>query len=137
MSTFTGQQYHTNQVHYLMKQITKDSPATVSLGWLPAGCGVIGSGVHIVAAWSGTGDEAVDIGYRNSQEGHGSSNADVDAFTETILDLDAAVGHIAGDVVSAANLWFSEPAEVIATITNTDSTTGSAYVYVTYIVDNT
>lgn len=137
MSAYDGQQYHTNQVHYLMANITKDSPATVSLGWLPAGAGVIASGVHITAAWSGTGDEAVDIGYRNSEEGHGSSGTDADAFTETALDLDAAVGHLSGDVVSALNLWFSEPAEVFATITNTDSTTGNAYAYVTYIVDNT
>lgn len=131
-----GQQFHTNQVHYLVANITNASAATVSLGWLPAGAGVIGAGIFINAAWSGTGNEEVDLGYRNSQEGHGSSGADTDAFTETALDLDAAVGHIAGDVVSALNLFFTEPAEVIATITNTDSTTGNAWVYVSYIVLN-
>lgn len=126
-----GMSVHQNVVHVLKANITNNSPALVSLGWLPAGSFVIGSGVMIQAAWSGTGDEAVDLGFRNSVQG---LTADPDAFTETILDLDAAVGHIAGDVVSAANLYFSEPAEVTATITNTDSTTGNAWVYVTYVV---
>lgn len=126
-----GQAYHHNLVHFMQANITNDSAATVSLGWLPGGAVVVGSGVSIAAAWSGTGNEAVDLGFRNSVEGH---TTDTNAFTATALDLDAAVGHIAGDVVSAANLYFSEPAEVTATITNTDSTTGNAYVYVSYIV---
>jgi hypothetical protein len=128
-----GQVFHQYLVHYLAARITKDSPATVSLGWLPGNASVIGSGVHIKAAWSGTGDEEVDIGFRNSVEG---LTTDTDAYTETALDLDAAVGHIAGDVVSALNLLSTAPVEVIATITNTNSTTGDATVYVTYIVLN-
>lgn len=127
-----GQSYPYNLVHVIAKQLTKDDlSGEISMGWLPAGSMVIGSGVSIAAAWSGTGDEAVNIGFRNSVQG---ATADPNAFTETALDLDAAVGHIAGDVVSAANLFFSEPAEVTATIVNTDSTTGSAWVYVTYVV---
>lgn len=129
-----GTVVHQQVVHQLSAYITNSSAATVSLGWLPAGALVIGSGVGIFAAWSGTGDEAVDIGFRNSEEGY---TTDTNAFTETALDLDAAVGHIAGDVVSAANKYFSKPAEVTATITNTDSTTGAALVYVTYIVRQT
>lgn len=128
-----GQSYHQNMVHFLQANITNNSAGTVSLGWLPGNAVVVGSGVSIAAAWSGTGNEAVDLGFRDAVEGH---TDDPNAFTETALDLDAAVGHIAGDVVSAANLYFSEPAEVTATITNTDSTTGNAYVYVSYIVTN-
>ena len=126
-----GVAYHHGLVHYLKANITNASPSLVSLGWLPANSVVIGSGVGIRAAWSGTGDEAVNLGFRNSVQG---ATTDDNAFTETALDLDAAVGHIAGDVVSAANLVFTAPAEVTATITNTDSTTGNAWVYVTYIV---
>ncbi len=126
-----GQVIHQNVVHALSAYITNSSAATVSLGWLPAGAAVIGSGVSIFAAWSGTGNEEVDIGFRNSEQGY---TADPDAFTETALDLDAAVGHLTGDVDSAANLYFTAPAEVTCSITNTDSTTGAALVYVNYIV---
>ena len=126
-----GTVVHQQVVHQLSAYITKDSAATVSLGWLPAGSAVIGSGASIYAAWSGTGNEEVDIGFRNSEEGY---TADPDAFTETALDLDAAVGHLSGDVDSAANLYFTKPAEVTCAITNTDSTTGAALVYVNYIV---
>jgi len=118
-------------VHTLTAYIDSNSAATVSLGWLPSGAAVIGSGVSVFAPWSGIGIEAVDLGFRNSEEGY---TADPNAFTETILGLDVAIGHIAGDVVSAANKYFSEPAEAIATITNTNSTTGAALVYVTYVV---
>lgn len=126
-----GQAYHHNLEHFMVANITKDSPALVTLGWLPGGAIVTGSGVSIITAWSGSGDEAVDLGFRASEQG---LTTDPNAFTETALDIDAAVGHIAGDVVSAANLYFSEPAEVTATITNTDSSTGNAWVYVKYIV---
>lgn len=127
-----GQSYPYNMTHVLAKRLTfADLSGAVSVGWLPGGSFVIGSGVSISAAWNGTGDEAVDIGFRNSEQG---ATTDPNAFTETALDLDAAVGHIAGDVVSAANLYFSEPAEVTATIVNTDATAGDAWVYVTYVV---
>ncbi len=131
LSAGKGQVVHQNVVHTLSAYITNSSAATVSLGWLPAGALVIGSGVGIYAAWSGTGNEECILGFRNSEEGY---TTDTDAFTESTLDLDAAVGHIAGDVVSAANKYFTKPAEVTCTITNTDSTTGAALVYVTYIV---
>jgi hypothetical protein len=130
-----GQSVHQNVVQCLTRRFTKDDLSGVySMGWLPANSVVIGSGVGIRQAWNGTGDEALDLGFRNSVQG---LTTDDDAFTETILDLDAAVGHIAGDVVSAANIMFSQPAEVIGTITNTNSTAGDAIAYVTYIVLDT
>ena len=129
-----GQSYHQNMVHCLTRKFgNTDLSGTYSLGWLPPNSVVIGSGVGIRAAWNGTGDEALDLGFRNSVQG---LTADPNAFTETALDLDAAVGHIAGDVVSAANIMFSAPAEVTATIVNTDATAGEAIAYVTYVVLN-
>ncbi len=127
-----GQVIHQNVVHTLSYYLTNATTSgTVVLGWLPAGSLVISSGVGIYAAWSGTGNEQVDIGFDNSEDGY---TADPNAFTETALDLDAAVGHIEGDVVSAANLYFTKPARVTAAVVNTDSTTGAALVYVNYIV---
>lgn len=133
MTANNPQQYETNQVHYLRARITNSSPSTVSLGWLPPFASVIGSGCHIKTAWSGTGNEEVDLGFRNSVEG---LTTDTDAYSETAFDLDAAAGYIDGDVTQAANLLSTAPLEVIATITNTDSTTGLAIVHVAYIVDN-
>lgn len=130
-----GQVYHHNLVHTLSRRMTRaDLSGVYSLGWLPANSLVIGSGVGILTAWNGTGNEQVDLGFRNSVQG---LTADDNAFTETTLDLDAAVGHIAGDVVSAANLLFTAPAEVTATIVSTDATAGDCLVYVTYIVQQT
>jgi hypothetical protein len=121
-----GQVVHQNVVHTLSRYITNaDLSGVYELGYLPGGALVIGSGVGILTAWSGTGNEQVDIGFDTS---------DPNAFTETALDLDAAVGHIEGDVVSAANLYFEKPVRVTCDIVNTDSTTGKALVYVTYIV---
>jgi hypothetical protein len=130
-----GQVIHQNVVMSLSRQFTNaDLSGTYELGWLPGGAAVISSGVAIKAAWSGTGNEQVDLGFDQSEEGY---TTDPNAFTETALDLDAAVGSIAGDVVSAANLYFTKPARVTATLVNTDSTTGNALVYVTYVVRQT
>jgi hypothetical protein len=127
-----GQVIHQNVVHTLSRYITSANlSGTYEVGYLPGGACVVASGVGIFAAWSGTGNEQVDLGFDQSEE---SYTTDPNAFTETALDLDAAVGHIQGDVVSAANLYFSKPARVTATIVNTDSTTGAALVYVNYIV---
>jgi hypothetical protein len=127
-----GQVVHQNVVHTLSRRMTFSNLSGVySLGFLPSNSCVISSGVSIRAAWNGTGNEQVDLGFRASEQG---ATTDDNAFTETTLDLDAAVGHISGDIVSAANLFFTAPAEVTATIVNTDATAGDALVYVTYIV---
>jgi hypothetical protein len=85
----------------------------------------------VFTAWNGDGNDTVDIGFRNSDEGY---TDDPDAFTESVLALDA-VGHVAGDVVSAENLSFSAPAEVTASLASagTAPSAGVAYVYVTFI----
>jgi hypothetical protein len=127
-----GVAYHTMQVHYLTKKITfADDDKVVSLGWLPANSAVVMSGVSTRVIWNGDGEDAVNLGFRNSVQG---ATTDDNAFTETALDLDA-VGHVAGDVVSAANLYFTAPVEVTASPTSagTAPTAGEAYVYVGFI----
>ncbi len=130
MALTDGKHYFTSQVHYIVWPFTNATlSGTYDIGTIPAGAGVIASGVFINAAWNGTGNEELDLGFRAAEH-----TTDDDAFTETALDLDAAVGHIEGDVVSAANLWFTRPAIVTAKVTNTDATAGRAWAYVAYIV---
>ena len=119
-------------VAYLTKKITfADDDAVVSLGWVAGNSAVVGSGVITATAWDGDGADAVDIGFRNSVQG---LTADPNAFTETALDLDA-LGHVAGDVVSTANLYFTDAAEITCSPTSAGSApaAGVAYVYVTVV----
>jgi len=130
-----GQVVHQNVVHTLSRYITNaDLTGVYELGYVPGGSLIVASGIGILTAWSGTGNEQVDIGFDRSE---GGLTSDPNAFTETALDIDAAVGHIAGDVVSAANLYFEKPARITCDIVNTDSATGKALVYVQYIVRQT
>ena len=130
-----GQVVHQNVVHTLSRYITNaDLTGVYALGYVPGGSPSVASGVGILTAWSGTGNEPADLGFDRSE---GGLTSDPNAFTETALDLDAAVGHIAGDVVSAANLYFEKPARITCDIVNTDSATGKALVYVQYIVRQT
>ena len=131
MSTNAGKglSIHLPTVHVITKKITfADDDAVVSMGWMAGNCAVVGSGVITKTAWDGDGADAVDIGFRNSVQGE---TDDPDAFTETALDLDA-VGHVAGDVVSTANLYFTDPVEITCSPTSAGSapTAGEAYVYV-------
>jgi len=128
-----GQSYELNVVHTLTKKITfADDDDTVEVGWLPANCGVVGAGVFTATAWNGDGEDAVNLGFDSSEQG---ATTDNNAFTETALDLDA-LGHVAGDVVSTANIFFTAPARVTASPTSagTAPTAGVAYVYVDYVV---
>lgn len=133
MSIGRGLSYEQQQVHYLTRRCTfADDDKTVSLGWLPANAGVIASGAHVRTAWNGDGADAVDIGFRASDQG---ATTDPDAFTASVISLDA-LGHVEGDTVATENLYFSAPAEVTATFTSAGSapSAGEAYLYVTYIV---
>ena len=95
-----GQVVHQNVVHTLSRYITNaDLSGVYELGYVPGGSLIIGSGIGILTAWSGTGNEQVDIGFDRSE---GGLTSDPNAFTETALDIDAAVGHIAGT-------WFRLP----------------------------
>lgn len=127
-----GVSLHFPVVKTLTKKITfSNDDEVVSVGWVPGNSAVVGSGVVTQTAWDGDGADAVDIGFRNSEQG---LTADPNAFTETALDLDA-VGHVAGDVVSTANLFFTGPAEITCSPTSAGSApaAGAAYVYVNFI----
>lgn len=131
MSTNAGKglSIHLPAVHVITKKITfADDDVEVSMGWVAGNCAVVGSGVVTKTAFNGNGEDAVDIGFRNSVQGEAD---DPNAFTEIALDLDA-VGHVAGDVVSTANKFFTAPAEITCTPSSagTAPSAGEAYVYV-------
>ena len=72
-----------------------------ALSYVPGGSLIIGSGIGILTAMVGHRETAqVDIGFDRFGR---RSDFGPERFTETALDIDAAVRHIAGDVVSAAN----------------------------------
>lgn len=127
-----GNQTHFPCVHTLTKKITfANQGSVVSLGWLPKNAGVIAAGVHVRTVFNSAGIDTVKLGFRSSEQG---ATTDDDAFTETALNVEA-LGHLEGDVVSTANIFFTAPAEVTCTPATSSgtSTTGECYVYVTYV----
>ena len=49
---YAGQQYETNQVHFVRKNITfADIGTTISVGWVPPKATMIRGGVHITTAF--------------------------------------------------------------------------------------
>lgn len=117
-------------VHMLTKKITYAmDDLTVEVGYLPKNCVVIGSGIVTTTAWT-AGTIAIDLGFDRSEQG---ATTDPNAFTETALT--GGTGHLAGDVVAAANIFFSAPARVTCSPTSSGTlTAGVSYVYVTYVV---
>lgn len=131
MTTKTGRELPTQQVHYLRKRITfADYGSVVTVGWLPPKASVIGGGVHIVTAFNSSGTDLLDVGFIGA-------TTDDDAYA-TDLTL-AAVGFIALDELAAttniqgtvAHQVTCSPAQGAA-----DATAGVADVIVTYVIDN-
>lgn len=136
MSVLSGQQYHTNQVHYLRASVVfGDDDTAVSLGWLPAGAVVIDGGVVVTTAFNAGTGNVLDLGFRNAGDGTAD---DADEFA-TDLALGTAGRIVADAMATAGDLEFPEGAEIIATpaLTGTAATAGAGVAYVTYLVDNT
>ena len=134
MSISTGQQYHSNQVHFLRLAITYANDGdTVSLGWLPAGASVIRAGVNVNTAFDGDTTNTLDIGYRN---GGNSETDDTDEFA-TDLALGTAGVIVADEMATAGVTTFANGVEIVGVVASTASATaGAGVVWVEYIVDN-
>lgn len=128
-----ARQYHTQQVHYLRKQITYAVENTViDIGTIPANACVIGGGVHVTTAFNDSGTDTLDIGFRA-----GNSTDDPNAYA-TLLDL-SAVGFIAVDELAATtNIMQTQDCIVTCTYNgqNNNATAGVGEVMITYVVDN-
>ena len=135
MTVNAGQQFHTNQVHFLRKSFTfSNADETLSLGWVPANASVVDGGVVVATAFNSGTSDTMDLGFRNAGDGTAD---DADEYA-TLLDLTTA-GVIAADALAtAADAHLPEGAEVTLTYnsTGTAPTAGQGYAWVSYIVDN-
>jgi len=135
MAITDGQQYHTNQVHFLRKQVVfGDNGSVSSLGWVPPGATVIRGGVAVTTAFNAGTTNTLNIGFRNAGDGTAD---DADEFA-TVLALGTAGVIVADEMATAADVHFPEGAEITASVvlSGTAATAGEGYAWVEYIVDN-
>lgn len=135
MSLQTGYQTEHNHIHFLRKKLTfSDAAGTYSMGWLPAGATVVDAGVTVRTVFNAGTNNRMDMGYRN---GGNSETDDTDEYgTDVSL---ATAGIIAMDELATAAInHFQKGAEIVAVldVTGTAATTGEAYAWLQYIVDN-
>lgn len=88
--TAQARRYHTQQIHYLRKDITFGDTLAVDVGMLPSGSVMLPSisGVHVSTAFNDSGTDLIDIG--TSADGDLYAT-DLDASTVGFKPLDEAV----------------------------------------------
>jgi hypothetical protein len=121
--------YHTNQVHYLIKEVTfADNGTAVVLGRLPANSVIIASSAVVAEAFNAGSTNVLDIGTTDDADG-----------IATDLAL-GTVGLINADELATSNdLFHASEINVTATValSGTAATTGRAFVHVCYMpLDN-
>lgn len=130
---YSGQQYESNQVHYLRLALDhNDAADTYSMGWLPFNATVIGGGVVVHEVFDAGTNNRLDIGYRNGGDGE---TDDTDEYgTDLALDTAAVVPFDASPAVN----HFPKGAEIVAVLdlTGSAATTGECIVWVEYLADN-
>ena len=120
--------YHTQQVHYLRKDIAYTDTAVLTVGVIPAGAIVVGAGVVVSTAWNSGTSDVLDIG----------TSGDGDGFA-TDLSL-RTIGNIVWDELATSNDLYSTSDVTItcqAASTGTAASAGVGHVYVTYIPPKT
>lgn len=115
-------------VHRLWKQVTyADNGVAKTLGYRPAGSIVLRGGVVVTTAFNAGTTNTLNIG----------TAGDDDGFA-TLIAL-GTVGVISADEMATTNDAYSSSDEAITAtvvLTGTAATTGSAYVWVEYIILN-
>jgi len=91
---------------------------------LPAGAIVTGGFINILTVWNSATSDVLDIG----------DGADVDRYTPTPLDIDAAVG-MQAITVTGFEYTANDTIDVIWTGVSTAPTTGQLHLVVEYILD--
>jgi hypothetical protein len=126
----SGRQFHTQQVHYLRRDISpSDAAKTIVVGTLPAGAIILEaiSGVYVSEVFNAGTNNRLDIGASTDS---GTNNY------STLLTL-LGIGFIELDEV-AATLMVSADTTISAyvDVTGTAATTGVASIVIAYIADN-
>ncbi len=122
-----AREYHTQQTHYLRKNIDYTDTSTITVGKLPAGAIVVGAGVVVSTAWNSGTSDVLDIG----------TSGDGDGFA-TDLAL-TTIGNIVWDELATSNdLYSASEVTITAAITSvgTTATAGVGHVYVEFIPNN-
>jgi hypothetical protein len=120
-----GQEYHTNQVHYLEKKITYlDNGQTVTVGQVPPYAAIIRAGVVVTTAFNGNSSNVLDIG----------TTADPDGFATDIAL--GTIGVIVADEMATTDDSYSASARTIVApvVATASATAGEGIVWVEYIV---
>ena len=121
-----GQEYHTNQVHYLSKYFTyADDGSTLTMGYVPPYAAIVRGGVVVIEAFNAGSTNVLDIG----------TSTDTDGFA-TDLAL-GTVGVISADEMATTDDSYSASARTIQCVvdlTGTAATTGKGLAWVEYIV---
>lgn len=121
-----GQEYISNQMHYLYKKITyADNGTTVTVGTLPPFAAVVRGGVVVTEAFDGDTTNDLDIGVTGNTDDFASSIAL------------GTVGVIAADDMATATSAYSALArDVVAPVVSTASATaGIGYIWVEYFIN--
>lgn len=125
-----GQQFHTNQTHYLRKTLSVGditSGVAVNLGYIPAGACVLGASAVVSVAFDSATSDVLDIG----------TSSDGDGFA-TDLDISSVGLKVADELATSDDLYASTETLLTAAWTGagTAPTVGTVIVHVEYSVDN-
>ena len=124
----TAREYHSQQVHYLRRDITFAETTAVALtvGVIPAGSVIIKamSGTNISTVFNHGTNNRLDIGPTTNDDLYG---VDVSLLTANFLPLTETVSH-----------YVSVDTTIIATpdLTGTAGTTGIGQIVIAYVPDN-
>lgn len=115
-------------VHYLIKKVVFGDDATeLSMGYVPAGSIILNARAEVKTLFNDSGTDLINIGYADDPNEF-CANLDVSAVG---TKLDATTFNAAGNKV------FTSDTEIVCQYdgSNSDATTGLAYVVVEYAVD--
>lgn len=121
-----GQEYHTDQVHYLCKQITyADAGTTVTIGTLPPKAAVIGVEAVVSTAFNGDTTNTVDIGTLDDGEDFASNLA---LGTRGVIRDD--------EMATALYAYSASSRNILAAVVSTASASaGVAFLVVRYVIN--